>query len=94
MPICGLAPPGLAPPPVNPPPLTHPTCAPPSPLPPCSATNSSYQYMSGTSMASPVVSGAAALLFALKPTATVEEVRCEEGGAGAVPASAALLVPG
>lgn len=40
-----------------------------------SATNSSYQYMSGTSMASPVVSGAAALLFALKPTATVEEVR-------------------
>lgn len=30
---------------------------------------------SGTSMATPIVSGAAALLFAAKPSATVQEVK-------------------
>jgi subtilisin family serine protease len=34
-----------------------------------------YQYMSGTSMATPHVSGVAALAFAYKPAATVAEVR-------------------
>ncbi|KAL4431338.1 hypothetical protein ABPG75_006594 [Micractinium tetrahymenae] len=40
-----------------------------------SATNSSYGLASGTSMACPLVSGAAALLFAAKPQATAMEVR-------------------
>lgn len=34
-----------------------------------------YTYLSGTSMASPMVSGAAALLFSLKPSASVTKVR-------------------
>jgi subtilisin family serine protease len=36
---------------------------------------SGYGFLEGTSMAAPQVSGAAALLFSLKPTATVSEVR-------------------
>ena len=37
-------------------------------------SDSSYEYLSGTSMATPVVSGAAALLFAAKPDATLAQV--------------------
>ncbi|KAL4443607.1 hypothetical protein ABPG75_011344 [Micractinium tetrahymenae] len=39
------------------------------------SSDSSYVYMSGTSMATPIVSGAAALLFAAKPSATLQEVK-------------------
>lgn len=38
-------------------------------------TATSYEYLQGTSMAAPHVSGAAALLFSYKPSATVTEVR-------------------
>jgi thermitase len=39
------------------------------------ATHLSYEFLDGTSMAAPHVTGAAALLFSLKPGATVTEVR-------------------
>jgi subtilisin family serine protease len=39
------------------------------------STQPSYAFEQGTSMATPQVTGAAALLFSLKPTATVTEVR-------------------
>ncbi len=38
-------------------------------------SDTSYALMSGTSMATPVTAGAAALLFAAKPNATMAEVR-------------------
>jgi subtilisin family serine protease len=38
------------------------------------STPPTWGYMEGTSMAAPMVSGAAALLYSLKPSATVEEV--------------------
>jgi thermitase len=38
------------------------------------STPPGYAFLSGTSMAAPMVSGAAALLYSLKPSATVEEV--------------------
>lgn len=44
--------------------------------------DSSYVLMSGTSMATPVTAGAAALLFAAKPDATMAEVRWGLGGRG------------
>ena len=39
------------------------------------STQPTYAFLQGTSMATPHVTGAAALLFSLKPTATVTEVR-------------------
>ncbi|KAL4457272.1 hypothetical protein ABPG75_012137 [Micractinium tetrahymenae] len=39
------------------------------------ASDSSYDYSTGTSMATPITAGAAALLFAAKPTASMAEVR-------------------
>jgi hypothetical protein len=42
---------------------------------PIASTAGTYDYLQGTSMAAPHVAGAAGLLFSLKPTATVTEVR-------------------
>ncbi len=42
---------------------------------PLTATALTYSFLDGTSMAAPHVTGAAALLFSLKPSATVTEVR-------------------
>ncbi|WP_343123758.1 S8 family serine peptidase [Lysobacter sp. Root604] len=40
-----------------------------------SVSNTAYQTMSGTSMATPHVSGAAAVVWSAKPTATAAQVR-------------------
>lgn len=72
-------------------------------------TENQYAYMSGTSMASPIISGVAALILSVNPSLTVDQVknilystsadlgtagRDEEFGYGRVDAEAAVLAAG
>jgi hypothetical protein len=59
------------------------------------STPPGYEFLEGTSMAAPHVTGAAGLLFSLKPTATVTEVRdALLGGVDAIPSLAGETVTG
>jgi subtilisin family serine protease len=59
------------------------------------STPPGYEFLQGTSMAAPHVTGAAGLLFSLKPTATVTEVRdALLAGVDAIPSLAGATVTG
>jgi subtilisin family serine protease len=59
------------------------------------STPPGYEFLQGTSMAAPHVTGAAALLFSLKPTATVAEVRdALLGGVDHLPSLAGITTTG
>ena len=59
------------------------------------STPPGYEFLQGTSMAAPHVTGAAGLLFSLKPTATVTEVRdALLAGVDAIPSLAGETVTG